>query len=56
MEFTSLVRDCKKQGISREETLFRVSQLEGFYVPALYDVEYNEDGTISSFMPNRDIG
>ena len=54
LEFTALVRDCKKKGLSREETLFRVSQLEGFYVPALYDVEYNEDGTISSFKPNRE--
>ncbi|MBQ4316779.1 MAG: TIGR03960 family B12-binding radical SAM protein [Clostridia bacterium] len=54
LEFTALVRDCKKQGLSREETLYRVSQLEGFYVPALYDVEYNEDGTISSFEPNRE--
>ena len=54
LEFTALVRDCKKQGLSREETLFRVSQLEGFYVPTLYDVEYNEDGTIMSFEPNRE--
>lgn len=54
LELAALVRDCKKQGISRSETLYRISQLEGFYVPALYDVEYNQDGTVKSFAPNRD--
>ena len=27
-----------------------VSQIEGMYVPALYDVEYNEDDTIKTFI------
>ncbi len=54
LELASLVRDCKKQGISRAETLYRISRLDGFYVPSLYDVEYNDDGTIRSFAPNRE--
>ncbi len=54
LELTALIRDCKKEGISREEILYRASQLEGFYVPSLYDVEYNRDGTVSSFKPNRE--
>ncbi len=54
VEFASVVRECKENGIGREELLYRVSQLEGFYVPSLYDVEYAEDGTISSFKPNRE--
>ena len=28
--------------------------IPGLYVPAFYDVAYNEDGTIASFGPNRD--
>ncbi len=54
LEFTALVNECKKQNISREETLYRISRLDGFYVPSLYDVEYNADGTIASFKPNRE--
>ncbi len=54
VELTALINECKKQGVSREETLYRASQIEGFYVPSLYDVEYNEDGTIKSFAPNRE--
>ena len=54
VELASLLRECKKNGVSREETLYRASQLKGFYVPSLYDVEYNDDGTIRSFVPNRE--
>lgn len=49
-----LIRDCKKQGLKKDEILLRVSRLEGFYVPSLYDVEYNSDGTLKSFEPNRE--
>ena len=31
--------------------LREISHLEGFYVPSLYDVSYNSDGTIASFSP-----
>ena len=54
VELAELIRACKKEGVSKAETLYRVSQLEGFYVPSLYDVTYNEDGTLASFTPNRD--
>ncbi len=54
VEFAELVRDCKENGIGREELLFRASQLEGFYVPSLYDVEYDDEGKIVSFKPNRE--
>ena len=54
VELAGLIRACKKEGVSKAETLYRVSQLEGFYVPSLYDVTYNEDGTLASFEPNRD--
>ncbi len=54
VELAELMRTCKKNGVSKSELLYRVSQLEGFYVPSLYDVTYREDGTIASFVPNRD--
>ena len=47
-------KECKSEGLSREEFLYRASQIPGMYVPRFYDVTYNEDGTISSFAPNRE--
>lgn len=38
--------ECKKAGMNKAEFLRLASQMEGVYVPSLYDVEYNEDGTI----------
>ena len=48
LEFLDLLNEYKKQGKSRKEFLIAASGIEGIYVPALYDVEYNEDGTIKS--------
>ena len=45
-----LYKECKQSGKSRREYLEMVSQIEGMYVPALYDVEYNEDDTIKAFI------
>lgn len=44
----------KDSGGSREEFLLKAAQIPGIYVPAFYDVEYKEDGTIASFHPNRE--
>ena len=49
LEVIELYRECKKNSKSKDEFLRLASQIEGVYVPALYDVEYNEDGTIKSF-------
>lgn len=40
-------------GGNREDFLLMASQIPGIYVPAFYDVTYQEDGTIASFAPNR---
>ncbi|MDD6794593.1 MAG: TIGR03960 family B12-binding radical SAM protein [Clostridiaceae bacterium] len=34
--------------------LREISHIRGIYVPSLYDVEYNEDGTIKEFKPKYD--
>ena len=55
VELAQLYRKCKQEGIPRKEFLYRVATgLEGFYVPSLYDVSYNDDGTLRSFTPNRE--
>ena len=44
----SLVKKHKELGSSKLDFLRDVATHKGFYVPAFYDVEYNEDGTIRS--------
>lgn len=51
LELNEVILQRKTEGISREECLRRLSHLRGVYVPALYDVTYNEDGTLKSFTP-----
>ena len=36
------------------EFLEMAAEIPGLYVPAFYDVTYNEDGTIASFEPNNE--
>ena len=40
-------------GGTREDFLLAAAKVPGIYVPAFYDVSYNEDGTIASFAPGR---
>jgi len=49
-----LYKECKKNGESREAFLRKAAQIPGIYVPSLYDVTYNEDGTIKDFTPVDD--
>ena len=42
-----LYAEMKKRGASKEEFLKEAVKLQGVYVPAFYEVKYNEDGTIS---------
>ncbi len=40
--------------MSREAFMIGLSQIQGVYVPELYAVHYNEDGTIADFAPISD--
>lgn len=51
LEVIELYRKCKQDNKSKAEFLKEAAQIKGVYVPALYDVDYNEDGTIKSFTP-----
>lgn len=46
-------KENKKNGGSRRDFLEMAADIEGLYVPAFYDVEYNDDGTLKSFTPNN---
>jgi len=48
-------KDSKKTGqpMTRETFLQNAAKIEGVYIPAFYDVSYQEDGTIREVKPNR---
>ena len=54
LETIDVVKQCKQEGVSREECLRRLSRLHGVYVPSLYRASYNEDGTLASFEPTEE--
>lgn len=56
-EFYNLMdkyKEWKASGKSRKEFLEMAAEIPGLYVPSFYDVTYNEDGTICSFVPNNE--
>lgn len=53
LELCQLYLDCKKSGKTRLEFLKLAAQIGGVYVPAFYDVAYNEDGTVKSYTPTN---
>ena len=46
-ELLTLLRYAKNSGMSKNEFLRKASQIEGIYVPSLYEISYNSDGTIN---------
>lgn len=46
----------KESGLPRSEYLKMCAQIPGVYVPSLYDVEYNADGTVRSVTPKPGSG
>lgn len=50
-ELLDLLKEKKQKGWTRREFLERAAQIEGTYVPSLYEVEYTDDGFIKSVTP-----
>ncbi len=46
-----LYQSIRRQGGARQEFLRAACKIPGIYVPSLYEVNYQEDGTIQSFTP-----
>jgi radical SAM family uncharacterized protein len=46
-------RNFKKEGMDRKKFLEQVACIPGVYVPSLYDVSYNDDGTIYKIIPKK---
>ena len=50
-ELLELYRKHKKLGSDKQTFLKAATTLEGVYVPSLYTVSYNDDGTVSEIIP-----
>ena len=54
-EIVALYVKMKEAGATKREFLLEAARtISGVYVPSLYDVEYNEDGTVKSYTPNAE--
>jgi len=51
-ELLDKYKEWKKSGKSRQEFLEIAATVDGIYVPSLYDITYNQDGTIHAMVPN----
>ena len=47
-ELLELLHQAKLENWSKQSFLEKAAQIQGVYVPALYDVSYNEDGTVKA--------
>ena len=52
-DLLTLLREAKLQGWSKHDFLVKAAQIEGIYVPSLYEVSYHEDGTVASVTPTE---
>jgi radical SAM family uncharacterized protein len=51
LELLDSFRNWKDKGASKKELLHQVATIPGIYVPSLYQVEYQADGLLKSFVP-----
>lgn len=54
LELLRLYEKMKPANPTKQEFLREAAKIEGVYVPSFYDVDYNEDGTVKSIVPNTD--
>ena len=53
LEMMELFEKMKKQGATKSEYLKEAAKIDGLYIPSLYTVEYNQDGTIKQYIPSE---
>ena len=55
-ELLDLYRLHKKRGFQKAAFLREAAEIEGVYVPSLYEVSYHEDGTVAAVTPKDGVG
>lgn len=51
LELIDLYKKCRQENKNKKEFLIEASKIEGVYVPSLYEISYNNDGTVKSVLP-----
>ncbi|MDD3692383.1 MAG: TIGR03960 family B12-binding radical SAM protein [Oscillospiraceae bacterium] len=51
LELIRLYNSHREKGYDKTAFLYQAAHIEGVYVPSLYHVEYNNDGTIANIKP-----
>ena len=46
-----LLKECKKNGTTKQEFLLKAKDITGVYVPSFYKDSYNDDGTLKGLVP-----
>ena len=54
LEILHAYKEWSKNKTTREDFLYKISSIEGVYIPSFYDVIYNEDNTVKEVVPNRE--
>jgi len=52
-DVVNVYQEWKRSGAERSSLLLKLSQIQGIYVPSMYEVTYHEDGTIDSVHPKH---
>ncbi len=55
LELCELYKKCKAEGVSKKEFLNLAADIKGLYIPSLYDVSYNDDGTIAQVKAQGNV-
>ena len=50
-ELIELHRKARREGWDKHRFLVAAAQLDGIYVPSLYDISYHDDGTVAAITP-----
>lgn len=50
-ELLTLLHRAKQENWTKQQFLVQAAQIPGVYVPSLYDIRYNADGTLESITP-----
>ncbi len=48
LEVCALYEEYKKSDMTKDEFLKKAAKIQGVYVPSLYDITYNDDGTVKA--------
>jgi radical SAM family uncharacterized protein len=54
LEFIELFRQCRAEGLGKEDTLLRASRLRGCYAPRFYEAIFDESGAFLAIRRLRD--